>query len=372
MSEAAAALGRKDADRWLAKAVIDVVAAERARAGWRPGRRRRPAAPAAPRAVSRRSPRRAYQSQTPGRNPRPSRPSRSRRASRAASLRQAAAATGRPGSHGSGDANRAGAARRARTGPLRRHRRCRHVRDRPHHAGPRHRGVRQRLRPRPPPSTSSRRSAPGCTSGHAAGQLGDADTVVVSSAIRESNPELAEARRRGLRVLHRAAALASLMSGRQVIAVTGTHGKTTTTSMITTVLLETGRRARLRDRRRARRHRRRRGRRRRPGTSWRRRTRATGRSSCTRPTWRSSPTSRPTTWTTTAPRQAYRASFRAFLGRVAPAACWSPPPTTRAPSSSPPTPVTWDCVSSPTASRPTPDYRVTNVTASGMDDQRSR
>jgi len=76
--------------------------------------------------------------------------------------------------------------------------------------------------------------------GHAAGQLGDADTVVVSSAIRESNPELAEARRRGLRVLHRAAALASLMFGRRVIAVTGTHGKTTTTSMITTVLLETG------------------------------------------------------------------------------------------------------------------------------------
>ncbi len=76
--------------------------------------------------------------------------------------------------------------------------------------------------------------------GHAAGQLGDADTVVVSSAIRDSNPELAEARRRGLRVLHRAAALASLMTGRRVTAVTGTHGKTTTTSMIATVLLETG------------------------------------------------------------------------------------------------------------------------------------
>jgi UDP-N-acetylmuramate--L-alanine ligase len=76
--------------------------------------------------------------------------------------------------------------------------------------------------------------------GHAAGQVGDADTVVVSSAIRDSNPELAEARRRGLRVLHRAAALASLMSGRRVTAVTGTHGKTTTTSMVATVLLETG------------------------------------------------------------------------------------------------------------------------------------
>ena len=76
--------------------------------------------------------------------------------------------------------------------------------------------------------------------GHAAGQVGDADTQVVSSAIRDSNPELAEARRRGLRVLHRAAALAALMFGRRVIAVTGTHGKTTTTSMITTVLVETG------------------------------------------------------------------------------------------------------------------------------------
>ncbi|MGH3282886.1 MAG: UDP-N-acetylmuramate--L-alanine ligase, partial [Trebonia sp.] len=76
--------------------------------------------------------------------------------------------------------------------------------------------------------------------GHAAGQVGDADTVVVSSAIRDSNPELAEARRRGLRVLHRAAALASLMDGRRVTAVTGTHGKTTVTSMITTILLAAG------------------------------------------------------------------------------------------------------------------------------------
>jgi UDP-N-acetylmuramate--alanine ligase len=76
--------------------------------------------------------------------------------------------------------------------------------------------------------------------GHAAGQLGGADTLVISSAIRADNPELVEAIARGLRVLHRAAALASLMVGRHVIAVTGTHGKTTTTSMITTVLLETG------------------------------------------------------------------------------------------------------------------------------------
>lgn len=76
--------------------------------------------------------------------------------------------------------------------------------------------------------------------GHAAEHLGDADTLVISTAIRPDNPELAEARRRGLRVMHRAAALASLMLGFQGIAVAGTHGKTTTTSMITTVLLHCG------------------------------------------------------------------------------------------------------------------------------------
>jgi UDP-N-acetylmuramate--alanine ligase len=79
--------------------------------------------------------------------------------------------------------------------------------------------------------------------GHAGsnlGGLGAGDTLVVSSAIRADNPELAEARRRGMRVLHRAAALASVMTGRRVTAVAGTHGKTTTTSMLTTVLRECG------------------------------------------------------------------------------------------------------------------------------------
>jgi UDP-N-acetylmuramate--alanine ligase len=79
--------------------------------------------------------------------------------------------------------------------------------------------------------------------GHAAANLGDlgpGDTLVLSSAIRADNPELAEATRRGLRVIHRAAALASVMAGRRVIAVAGTHGKTTTTSMLTTVLRECG------------------------------------------------------------------------------------------------------------------------------------
>ena len=76
--------------------------------------------------------------------------------------------------------------------------------------------------------------------GHAAENIDGADTLVVSTAIRADNPELAEARRRGLRVLHRAAALASVMLDRRGIAVAGTHGKTTTTSMITTILRHSG------------------------------------------------------------------------------------------------------------------------------------
>ncbi|HLI38128.1 MAG TPA: UDP-N-acetylmuramate--L-alanine ligase [Streptosporangiaceae bacterium] len=75
---------------------------------------------------------------------------------------------------------------------------------------------------------------------HSPSHLDAADTVVVSSAIRPGNPELAEARRRGLPVLHRAAALASLMLGRRATAVAGTHGKTTTTSMLTTILRRSG------------------------------------------------------------------------------------------------------------------------------------
>ncbi|MEU8803503.1 UDP-N-acetylmuramate--L-alanine ligase [Spirillospora sp. NPDC048819] len=76
--------------------------------------------------------------------------------------------------------------------------------------------------------------------GHDAGHLGDADTVVVSTAIRDTNPELVAARERGLRVLHRSAALASLMAGRRAVAVAGTHGKTTTTSMLTVALQHAG------------------------------------------------------------------------------------------------------------------------------------
>ena len=76
--------------------------------------------------------------------------------------------------------------------------------------------------------------------GHDAANLADADTLVVSTAIRPDNPELAEARRRGLRILHRADALASVMIGKRTVAVAGTHGKTTTTGMLTTILLASG------------------------------------------------------------------------------------------------------------------------------------
>ncbi|WP_245379875.1 UDP-N-acetylmuramate--L-alanine ligase [Kibdelosporangium banguiense] len=67
--------------------------------------------------------------------------------------------------------------------------------------------------------------------------LADGPTaVVVSTAIKESNPELAEARRRGITVLHRSEALAGLMVGHRVACIAGTHGKTSTTSMLTVAL----------------------------------------------------------------------------------------------------------------------------------------
>jgi UDP-N-acetylmuramate--alanine ligase len=60
--------------------------------------------------------------------------------------------------------------------------------------------------------------------------------VVVSSAIREDNPELRAARERGITVLHRSEALAQLMAGHRVTCIAGTHGKTSTTSMLTVAL----------------------------------------------------------------------------------------------------------------------------------------
>jgi len=76
--------------------------------------------------------------------------------------------------------------------------------------------------------------------GHRIENIGDADIVVVSTAIPQSNPELQLARSRGIEVYSRADMLASLVSDRRVIAVAGTHGKTTTASMLSLCLVEAG------------------------------------------------------------------------------------------------------------------------------------
>ena len=76
--------------------------------------------------------------------------------------------------------------------------------------------------------------------GHAAGNIGGADVVVVTSAVRSSNAEIVEAQRRGIPVIPRAEMLAELMRMRFAIAVAGAHGKTTTTSMIAFVLERCG------------------------------------------------------------------------------------------------------------------------------------
>ncbi|MDR1767312.1 MAG: UDP-N-acetylmuramate--L-alanine ligase [Propionibacteriaceae bacterium] len=80
----------------------------------------------------------------------------------------------------------------------------------------------------------------GVSLGHDPSHLEGVDTVVYSSAVRESNPELAAARQRGLRVWHRSAGLAALMIGQTGIAVSGTHGKTTTSGMLAHALTQLG------------------------------------------------------------------------------------------------------------------------------------
>jgi UDP-N-acetylmuramate--alanine ligase len=76
--------------------------------------------------------------------------------------------------------------------------------------------------------------------GHRAENVAGADLVVVSSAIPQSNPEIAAARRQGIPVIKRAELLGRMMQGRRGVAVAGTHGKTTTTGMLAQILLEAG------------------------------------------------------------------------------------------------------------------------------------
>ena len=72
--------------------------------------------------------------------------------------------------------------------------------------------------------------------GHCADNLGDAEVVVVSTAIKRDNPELVAAREKFLPIVRRAEMLAEIMRFRNAVAIGGTHGKTTTTSMVATLL----------------------------------------------------------------------------------------------------------------------------------------
>ncbi|MEY2667808.1 MAG: hypothetical protein RJA59_446 [Pseudomonadota bacterium] len=76
--------------------------------------------------------------------------------------------------------------------------------------------------------------------GHSAAHVGDADVVVISSAVRRDNPEVVEARRRKIPVIPRAEMLAELMRLKQGIAIAGSHGKTTTTSMAAHLMAHAG------------------------------------------------------------------------------------------------------------------------------------
>ena len=76
--------------------------------------------------------------------------------------------------------------------------------------------------------------------GHEAGHVADCDVVVVSTAVNEQNPEVMAARARRIPVVPRAEMLAEIMRFRHGIAVAGTHGKTTTTSLVASLLAEGG------------------------------------------------------------------------------------------------------------------------------------
>lgn len=76
--------------------------------------------------------------------------------------------------------------------------------------------------------------------GHDAAHLDGVDTVVATTAAREDNPEIVAALARGLRLWPRSAGLQSVLLGKDVVAIAGTHGKTTTTAMTVMALREAG------------------------------------------------------------------------------------------------------------------------------------
>lgn len=76
--------------------------------------------------------------------------------------------------------------------------------------------------------------------GHRPENIGEADLVLVTSAARADNPEIVEAKRRGIRIDKRYNFFAELTAGKKTIAIAGTHGKTTTTGMIAAILINAG------------------------------------------------------------------------------------------------------------------------------------
>jgi len=76
--------------------------------------------------------------------------------------------------------------------------------------------------------------------GHSAANIDNPDLAIYSSAIREDNPEIAELKKKGIPLIKRAQALAELMQSKEAITVTGSHGKTTTSSMVSYLLWEAG------------------------------------------------------------------------------------------------------------------------------------
>ncbi len=95
---------------------------------------------------------------------------------------------------------------------------------------------------RQPSALTAMLAAEGMTiyAGHRADQVAGAEVVVMSSAVAEDNPEVVEARRRGVPVVKRDQFLADLTAGKMTIAVAGTHGKTTTSAMIAWILVQAG------------------------------------------------------------------------------------------------------------------------------------
>ena len=76
--------------------------------------------------------------------------------------------------------------------------------------------------------------------GHAASNVAEVDAVVTSTAVQADNPEVLAARERRIPIVPRAVMLAELMRMKQGIAIAGTHGKTTTTSLVASVLAQAG------------------------------------------------------------------------------------------------------------------------------------